>query len=735
MYTYGHRMRQLVVTILLICFLQQSHAQLAIKNGVSLPTRDTLYALIVFAEVDFESGGCPNNLKENFKGIWPKDKNGKTLTPKFADEFFDLDLNEGQKPTGFITTVYHEASFGQYVLLGDYMPNVVTVPCNELRPGNNGVNQILKQLDSWPSKNGTLYSKHGFPLSHFDNWTGVKQGIEKLKEKDGRVDLLYIVWRNNRMLTSSNTRDGSGYGVAKNRGKPFKNMDGINNMASFNVSSDAHTAKFITVAEHLHGIFGGNQWHSGGGRGMHTFLNPPGSYGLTGQMSTTMQAACGWDRWMMEWKRNDKRFITSANNEVGIEMNTEDISIETFPNGGTFILRDFMEYGDALRIKLPHIDWKEKGDVKNQYLWIENRQMKYQVDELYGNDCSDSRNGEFPRGTPGIYCYLQVGKDQKEGGTEIYTGSAVYRNGLASPFFPLTGEGNYDFRWRYDMVQEGNYKIDCNWDNSNLPKDVKRSKPNPFTGNSDLFCSEDYNKDGKMGSGDTVYLGLSELIGDSVVHNYHMSGDWEDAFSSASGKMELSLSTNPAPVPVYTYGSNWEYHRYTIKDGVLPSFENRKIWLNGLKITFEELGDEKIKVAFVWDDYRITKDVRWCGDINLSPNDFDAAMPSLLIEGKRTVHIDRGESATYHEAVGKDKKGNWIFADTTKFTATDGAIIRLEPKSKMIVDADSKFVLKKGAKLEMQKGSCILVKANAELVIEDGAEVDIAKGARIIRKK
>jgi len=727
-------MRRCLVFLFTLAFSYVS-GQYAIRNGVSIPASDTLRVFIVFAEVDYSQEPCPNNLPDNLGGSWTRDNKGKTHLPPDADTYLDAQLKPGQQPKGFITDYYLAASFGKYVLLGDYFPDVISVPCSKVRIGDNGVNTVLKMLNEIPSTDGTLYTKHGYPLKDFDLWTPTEPGLPKLKQPDGRMDLLYIIWKNNRFITTANTGGNSGYGVNASKGIAFKDMAGINNMASFNGVNSGQAAYNITIAEHLHGIFGGNHWHSAGGRGAHTFLATPNSYGLTGQFPATMQAVCGWDRWMMNWKREDKKYITSAYDLNGKEIETENISIENFPKGGTFVLRDFVSSGDALRIKLPHIDWQKTGDVKNQYLWIENRQMNTRFDEFMEGECVNTDDGRFPRGTPGIYAYIQVGKDRREGGKDIYSASPEHPNGLASPFFPLSAEGNYDFYYDWDKAQQGQW-IDCNWNNANIPVNKRKSLPNPFTGFSDLYRYIDSNHDGILYSGDKIQTGLSEVIGDSVIHNYDSSGDWMDAFSEKTGNTKLSLSSNPAPVPVYTYTTNYEYNSFNLIDGKPASYENRSIRLNGLSVEIMEENEARgtITVQIRWDDYEVNNDVRWCGNIVLSPNDFDVSKPSLVLKSGNRILLDRGESAVFHKATEKDKHGEWLFTDPTVFTCLKDSYFYLAPKSQLVIDNKSKFILKAGAKLVAGEKSKIIIKPGSELIQEEGSEMTLDPKAKIIRK-
>jgi hypothetical protein len=710
-------------------------AQLSISNGVSLPANDTVRVLIVFAQIDFSTGGCPQNLPDNIDGSWPVNEKGERLVPSDADNFFDYELEKGDTPKAYITKFYSQASLGNYIMLGDYLPYVITIPCNKVTAGNEGLTWIIDSLKKKLPDDTTLYTYHGLPLNAFDSWTITKSGTPKIKEPDGKIDLLYIIWRNNRFLFGTSTKDNSGYGVHFTYGLPFKNMKGINNVSSFNAGQGGFHGYFITIAEHLHAIFGGNNWHTANGRGSHTFLVTPNSYGVTGQFYATMQSACGWDRWMMNWKNPDKKFLISALNEKNEEVNTELLTIDSLPNGGIFLLRDFMTTSDAIRIKLPHINWTKTNDVKNQYLWLENRRMNPDYEKYLDGDCCDNDDGKYPYGTPGIYAYIQVGKDQKEGGSTINSTSYADPNGLGSFLFPVTAEGNYDLYYDWDKIQEGNVGLNCNWGNRNIPINKNKSKQNPFTGFSDVYDYVDSNNDGILYSGDDLQSGLSEVIGDTVILYYSANGDWEDAFCKATGNTKLSISTNPAAVPVYTQCTNYEAKNCYLVKGEPASFENRTIWLNGLSVEIldeNETGEVKIKIR--WDDYTIDCNVRWCGNIALSPNDFDTLKPSLIINKNIKILLDRGFSPTKISSTEKDGDGKYILTDSTVFTGLDNSYIFMNPGASIVIDNGSKLVLEKGSTLEMTKKNKIILRHGGEFIIKDGAVLKKGKKCSILKK-
>lgn len=714
------------------------HAQYSISNGVSLPACDTVRVLIVFAQVDFSTGGCPQNLPDNIDGAWPVNEKGERLIPADADNFFDYNLEKGDAPKAYITKFYYQASFGNYLLLGDYFPYVITIPCNKISAGNEGLLWIIDSLKNKSPGDTTLYSCHGLPLNAFDNWTITQSGLPKIKTPDGKIDLLYIIWRNNRFIAGTSTKDNSGYGVHSTSGIPFKNMKGINNVSSFNAGYGGSHGYFITIAEHLHAIFGGNNWHTASGRGEHTFLVAPNCYGITGQYFATMQAACGWDRWMMDWKNPEKKYLISALNEKNEEIKTELLTIDSIPVGGTFILRDFMTTGDAIRIKLPHINWTKKGDTKNQYLWIENRRMNPDYEKYLDSDCCDNDEGKYPFGTPGIYAYIQVGKDQKTGGKEINSSNNADPNGLASFLFPLTAEGNYDFYYAWDKIQEPDFGLGCNWGNRNLPINKAKSKQNPFTGFSDLFDYVDSNNDGKLYSGDDLQPGLGEVIGDSIVHNYNTNGDWEDAFCLATDHTKISLSTNPAAVPLYTQSTNYEGKTCHMVKGKPASFENRTIWLNGLSVEIlneNAFGNGEVKIKIRWDDYNIDQNVRWCGNIALSPNDFDTLKPSLILIKNKKILLDKGYSPTKISSTLKDKDGRYVFTDTTVFTCLKNSYMLMNPGSFIVIDHGSKLILDEGSTIEMTKKNKIILRNGGELIINEGALLKKGEKCRIVKKK
>ena len=480
-----------------------------IKNGASLSPSGEFFALVVFVEIDYDEGPClcGLNSSNDYPSTWPV-VNGITQVPTDAHTYFNPSLSSYQNNPAFITDLYYQSSFGSYKLFGDYYPKVLKVNCNEVGHGN-GLGLIVAKLNE-EYQNGPLFTANNLPLSAFDTWTPTNR-LQKINSSDGKIDLLYIIWRNNKFLNGCNGTDYSGFGVSLvSTTTPVAGLSGVNTVTSFNASNSAPGGYNITLMEHMHGTFGGNHWHSGGGAGVHTFVAVPMNYGLTAQSGRTMNAPSAWDRWMMEYQNPNKNFLISAQDiSTGVEIDTENFSIDNFPNGYTFRLRDFISTGDAIRIKLPHINWQQNGDVKNQYIWLENHRMNSRFNKYTEAECADY--GSHRYGTPGVYAYYQVGKDIKESSSSsiLYNASPhSMPNALGSFILPITAEGNFDFKYRFDLIQP---KLDIcsNWNNVNIPVDKSQSLANPFTGFSDLFQTLDTDNDGFLYSeGDTIMYGL-----------------------------------------------------------------------------------------------------------------------------------------------------------------------------------------------------------------------------------
>jgi len=579
--------------------------QFKTENGHNLPVNDTIRVLLVFAE----------NHSTATTGAWLPGE-----LPPNKDDWFDSQVT-GNFPSAFITRYYYEASFGQYVVLGDYYKDLVTVSATSSAAANK---QVIDFLDSQSS---ITTNDNSLSLSDFDMWGNQGIGVAKSKTGNNIIDCFIIIWRKANFYGGCSSGGGVGNSWSDSL-KTFKLRVG----SAFNACKDGNAlgttgAQSFVLVEYFHGMFGGNEWHTVGGASNHTFVTLPHTFGLTSQAGSQSRVINGWERNHLGWKgwqddglTSPKTYLISALNTSGNEV-LADIQIPGTQIVQEFILRDFVITGDMVRIKFPHINWATDGDVKNQYLWLENHQKKSEFDR------AAVENSGCGAWTPGIIAYIQVGKDSTESPvqTGLWPGESSLPstwqkpNALGSYLYPLTAEGNWDFNYRNDLSVSasaaGQNQV-CVFGNNTTPIDYNGSIPNPFIGFSELFNAYNYDGNDSLHSpGDTFPPGLSEVIAGQVVYNRHESGDAEDAFINSEGRNKLSIGTNPAAIPVYTFTSGRLFNEgWGNYDPNQPrSYENRTIWLNGLSIeivdeTFNStLGANDIKIRIKWNERNIPR--------------------------------------------------------------------------------------------------------------------------------
>ena len=450
--------------------------------------------------------------------------------------------------------------------------------------------------------------------------------------------------------------------------------------------------------------------------------------------------ASGWDRWFLEWQHPDKQQLISALDVSGNEVPT-DLTIPTTPTQTTYRLRDFVKTGDVIRLKLPHIDWQQPGDVKDQFLWLENHQL-LSADDHNPDYISCSEDLEW-----GVYAMVQVGKNQKDenppfASTDLFGAISTPDtdpNAFASWLYPLTANGNYDYLYygvddlpgsclgsshiRYDQDAPGIFK-------------------NPFTGFSDLFGFADSNGNGEIrGQGDSdqgsyyavvPYNSATQQFGTPEERSQNRGNSYT-SFGIGSANLELDLSTNPAPVPIYTNSQGFGAYGPSAEiDPLVRTFENRFIWLNGLSIAMDYEWNNLLNaydaiVTVRWDKYDVYDDVRWCGNIRLSPHDFDVSEPSLVVKSYNSILLDKGTSPVHkfapplwQEPIATENR----FTDETIFEVLPQSYVRIENESEIRVRSGSLFWLKENTKLEIQ--------GNGRLIVEDGAFICVDPTAQII---
>lgn len=622
------------------------------RNGYWLPIRDSIRIFLVFAEVVND----PNDtytVPEN--GLW---KRGEL--PSNVNTYFEHDLKPGQEIDGYITKYFYQASFGAYLVLGDYYPELVQIPYSELT-GNGDLN-VLDYLNGLDQKD--LRTMHGYSVNEgdFDRWSNLSAvGKPKPMQADSLIDMVMIMWRFNSRIKDKPTSSGSVGPGYPNR--QLKAMKGVAMMSRFlNFNSQAQN---IIRHEYAHGLFGGNNFHTNGGYGMRVFMDFPGGFGMLSESDRSADTWNAWDRHRLAWKPREKQFLISGLDAVGNEIET-DLSVEmNFPE--KVFLRDFVSSGDAIRIDLPYVQ-DVNPKAPKQYLWIENRQRL--------EDNIDVRGVQ----APGVYAFIQVGKDD----TGSFGEQSNYIRGLQAL-------GNYDFEYTDEPKR---MLILDSW------------KENPFAGYN-LLGRHPVNRPKVGGANIENLLVPGEwfmpegVIRDGVELNesffnyltYPLFGTKFDAFQNGD---VIQIGENPPPTPVLTWQS---YGKGA--SGAKPSidpveFDLREIPLNGIRIEIEGFDSDGVaEISLSKSDFQVDNNRRWCGQL--------VVYDTLIIGRGTRISLEQGFSAQQPKAASTDREGELIFAAPSYLKIKTNAVLILEKKARLILRKNSDLILEEGAQVIRKK--------------------------------
>ncbi|MBR6131387.1 MAG: T9SS type A sorting domain-containing protein [Bacteroidales bacterium] len=451
----------------------------------------------------------------------------------------------------------------------------------------------------------------------------------------------------------------------------------------------------IITHEISHSLFGGNEFHTSGGN--HRFVdntkmvfpNIQGGFGLMGAANSGLVGCNGYERWRMHWKHPQAVDYIAARNTSNSQSVVSDITRED--GNKTFLLRDFVTYGDAVRIKLPY---KDSVTSSNQYIWLENHQVgsNGKLDFLQYSNTEVCR----PQGAAGIYAYYQIGRDVIEGPSDIVWDKSHRDNLKAIP-----SEGYHDYRLVPDT-----YNIAC-VAYSQPEQAVVRGAANPLCGGHDqekmLFPEE----------GDSVLYVTREVEPCRIVKNGQnydnlpFLGDNYDAFSTHT---KINMGTNPSTNNAKTC------HSRNYSDGIIHAEVAEKnvrtTYLTGLGIEMTPVpGTGNILVSIRWDDYDITNDCRWTGKIALKDTAVLTMGKTITLAQNRTVAQTTRDAET------------GLFAGRTRWTCEAGSYLRQDSASAIVLTENSSLVFEGGSRFEQATDASMEVGAGCTLRFSEDADI------------
>ena len=610
--------------------------------------------------------------------------------PTYLLDFLDTAYHSGNLH-GSMTRLYSESSFDSLQITGDF----VVVNVNESSVLNNysyfNYTNLIKTAINIINQDGlrTLYHHDSIYDYDFLNNTKVfftQFIIRNTTKAYGNIAIGEGIGNH---IINSSIRIGNQY--------YFFSKASVQCVGSHNIS---YNVADVVYHELSHSLFGSNAFHTSGGnhRGSQEympFFTTQGGFGLMGQSGKSLFSCNGYERWRMHWKHPDAPDYITARNMDNTAYQISDIRKED--GNKSFLLRDFVTYGDAIRIKLPY---KDSEAASNQYIWLENHKvgLNDKLDFFQYSNSTDCR----PQGSAGIYAYYQVGRDILSG-SESEVWFANERDNLK--IIPAEGYWNYSV----NIDPNNPYNMQCvNWQDHTYYH--SREEANPFCGYQDQETQFFPKITDQMINLSQEYCMWRKKIGNDINDSLACIGDNRDAFS---GYRKINMSTNPSTCNAKTY-YNYIYESGAYDFTSQIHRNNQTTYLTGLSIEMIPQANNDFMVHIRWDDYDIVNDANWTGKIALKEK-------ANLTNGNNILLTQNLTLAQPH----RDIVSN-VFAPTTVLSCESGAEFTLQAQSSIILEEKSKLVLK--------SGSTFIINDESDVYIQEGCTFEMEKCAKLIIK-
>lgn len=666
------------------------------RNGYVLPVRGHMHILIVFAEIIYDKGTdpCPPGGTEG----WPAGK-----LPVWKNNLFDT--YPSASPSAIVSSFFYEASFGNYILTGDYLLNPLNMDAPiQIKASLNPSNATILKEASTFSKFST---QNGFSIEDFDRWTLSHVGHPKQTpstDNPKKIDHVMIIVRNANYpsnlsgWTSSNS-GGRLFGLESDTYSFFC----THNFLPFN----------ILIHEYSHMLFGGNNFHAGGSHskkaGYSYFPSIQGGWGMMGAAWKSFLTCNAWERRRLGWIPKEKMFEISTLDSIGKNEISTDLDATILSQQGIYLIRDFVTTGDAIRIKLPGIS----DNVFQQWLWIENHQTSafngssFDRFQYENESCMD-------KAQPGLYMYMQIDKEQTTG-FDIFGGNADYLH-------PLPANGMWDFLYGDTAVQNP-------WCINNhyyYPHIMKKGFENPFSGNHEMeLVFGDFNINGRIELEEYRVPAIRKIRNVYTI-NLPVLGSKEHVFS-AKGNNYIGIGTNPSTAPlVTTLTAGNELYA-----GLPPNL--RKVVLNGISVSILNMPSPVVGGIWVrikFDDYSVRNSIRWCADTIVLSHFQNRESTILNVHNDVTLLIDRGLTPTRIKDP-SDVSGKKLFSRPTVFILEEGTSLHLHKNAILMVNNGSSLIMMPGSALIMERGSSVIVKGESQIQYYSPNQFSRQKGSRI----
>ncbi len=667
-------------------------------NGWFLSPHGTIRILLLFAEIDYDRnpGKDPQPTGADH---WRKGE-----LPTWKDDIFDP--RPAAAYVAQVTRYYHDMSLGRYTVLGDYVDTILTLRESEY-PTVGNAHGIGALAVKEANKLGALRTRHGLGVADFDLWKrGGKPGMPKQAGGDDphSYDHVMVIVRNSGLTHNQGSVDPGSPG--KLFGHESDSQSRFGGMYAMPYEILQH--------EYNHLLFGGNNFHVGGGNAAQFTSYFPflqGGWSMMGGSNSSLLTGNAWDRDRLGWRAEDAQHRIGAHRTDGSPTNGD---LDPYHGDtGIYVLRDFMTTGDALRLRLPLLPENEYV----QWLWLENHQTYTKNGVLSDRFHYEQEMPCVSGAMPGLYAYVQVDRDNRYG-NDVYGQHSDYLRALSA-------SGHYD-----RLLQEGSVDFKCLWPGPTHPFEVGERTANPLTGNTDTELGLEGPAKGDRLTRSKHYVPRIEVREGRTVDQGQFFGHTRQAFTP-QGNRKLGMTTNPGTANMLTLlnqGAN------AINKGGPP--DNRVIHLNGIGVELMEQRPNGDLVVRIRNDDRVLEHaLRWCGDsivLHASPYH---GQPALTLAAGGHLILDRSATPTRLDRPEQMDGRTWYSAPT-HFSIVPGATMLASAKSTLELRHGSVLHLMNGARLELHAQSRLVIDAGSQLIVHGSGTLNAKPNVlRKLRKK
>ena len=359
-------------------------------------------------------------------------------------------------------------------------------------------------------------------------------------------------------------------------------------------------------------------------------------------------------------------------------------------SSGTYILRDYMDYNESMRIKIPH--------TADQFIWLENHANPNPFYERIILR-KDKNGDDIPMQTEGLYGFVE-----RIAPTRFDINRFVFgNNGIKI----IHGKGNHDYKFN------GFYQAPYLWPASPAVMKLDKLRENPYGGHNEashfrLDLLPEGNPDGEITHDPDANRGGPNEgyaiweVDDQAVYGWMLP-------DVKLPNRKLSAFSNPALTNFQEYISAY--------DVLSP------IVLHSLSVTPTASSKGDYSIVVDYNDGNIENDFRMTGNVLLPSNESIKLNPSKVLTLNRTETPNVSKSSSVSDNT---------FYDQSVFILEEESSLTLQTKSRLILDEGTTMIVEGDSELNFDSKAALFIRNGSLLCIKEFANINFGLFSRIV---